>query len=369
MTMARSRITAVALAVGALVALGVGLLLLDARPEQTPAAGFLGSEFMFASELEPDLLLPSSGAPSAYRRADAAFVALGAEGYLERSVTVVASFETDVAAATAGAQVDTPDATALVLGRILVVTGLPADAGEEPIPLVAELGALGADVLVEGDRYGEGAIVVDMTCDAPTAEVATSLAASLGDFASAPGLGRPPWVHPPLTESEELARATYRRWVETYRSSALDSDWMAEYGRRLLAATSDGEREELIAELRQRVVEERPAGLDHDVHPGVWALLVAAPTGNDAEESAAWRRELASLMGALPAEADHPTWYERRHAALIGSVQATGTRLKLGWVTFYRFALGMTGLVAHLDASGCANVHVRLHDFDDIRGD
>jgi hypothetical protein len=80
MMRASSRRVVGALGASALVVLGVGLLLLNGRAEEAPAAGFLGSEFMYASELEPDLLLPSSAAPSALRRADAAFAALGEEG-------------------------------------------------------------------------------------------------------------------------------------------------------------------------------------------------------------------------------------------------------------------------------------------------
>jgi len=59
----------------------------------------------------------------------------------------------------------------------------------------------------------------------------------------------------------------------------------------------------------------------------------------------------------------------RRRRGFFSSVQASGTRLEVGFAVFNRFALGALGTLAWLDAEGCTDLRVRLTDYDEVHGD
>ena len=359
--------------VGIVVLLG-GLFVVHRVPAVTPAGGFL-QDFLYADPAGPQAAIPATGAAENAAAADAAFVALGEQAYGEVYwSTVVATFGTEEEAAVAASEVDLPaGAVALRQGPMLVVTPLEHEPEGLPDPLIAVLEGLGADVLVEGDRYGEGTIVVDLTCSASSDEDAAELAEEIGDYGSLLyySYARPPWVSPPLTDDEELARSTYRRWSSALADALVADGTLAEYGEAFLAASTDQERARLMAELEEHVTAVRMEGLEGEVHPGVAALLAATPTGTDSQATMTWGLQLGRFMGLLvpdlPDEA--PSWFDQRVAASIGGVQATRSSVNIGWTTFNRFAIGMPALLDHLAARGCTDIRVGLTDFDDVRGD
>jgi hypothetical protein len=359
--------------VGIAVIVG-GVALLHSRPAVVPAGGFLGSDFSYADERGPHISMTTAGAYAGHLETESMIAGLGREAYEGRyNLTIVGLFESHEAAREAGGAVEVPTgAGVLVIGPMVIVIGLEADPEGPPDPRVAQLGQHG-DVFVEGDRYGEGSIVIDLECTAESDEAAARLATAIGDYGSMLSYSyvRPPWVGEPLTDDEALARATYRRWTEEYSTSMQDDPWLAEYGRRYLAATSDGERAALQEELMTHVAESRPQRLDGDVHPGVMALVASAPREADPDAAYAWGWQLGRLMGPLQSTRgeEPPTWYEQRQAGSIGSVRAVGRQVEVGWAVFNRFALGMTGLLSYLDAQACDDVRIRLSDFDDVRGD
>lgn len=339
------------------------------------ASGGYLQEFLYADPGGPDMAMATAGAAENAATADAAFGAVGEAAYSEAYwATIVATYETEQGAAAAAATVEVPDgAVVLRQGTMLIITPLEHDPEGPPDPLVARLEGLGGEVLVEGDRYGEGSIVVDLSCVAPTEEDAARIAAEIGDYGALIhyAYARPPWVGPPLTEDEALARSTYRQWSSEIADSLVADGTLAEYGQRYLAATSADERARLAAELEEHVAERRLEGLDGDLHPGVAAVLAAAPAGTDPEASVAWGLELGRLTGPLlPDQPDQPpSWFEQRVTASIGAVQAARSSVKVGWTTFTRFAIGMPALLDYLARRECGDVRLSLTDFDDVRGD
>ena len=56
------------------------------------------------------------------------------------------------------------------------------DPEDDPTPVATQLTDLGADLLVQGDRYGEGSIVIDVSCRATDHDAAAAIAAPLADY-------------------------------------------------------------------------------------------------------------------------------------------------------------------------------------------
>ena len=363
--------------VGIAVLIG-GMLLVHAPPRTTtlggmaaPAAGYL-DEFLYASLDGPQVPLNLAAAPEAYRQADAAVTALGESGYVDRHRSVIAVFDTAAAADEALRGLALGDEeTAFALDRMLMVVGLPTGVGDEPTPLAEDL-AGSADVLVEGDRYGEGSIVLDLSCTAPDAATAAAISTALGDYGAMPYYAylRPPWRGEPLTSNEALARSTYRRWATSYRAAFQSDPWISAWSSRYVAATTDDERRALMREMTDHVGAVQP-DVEGEAHPGVMALLDQGAEGADADAYYDWGHALGTLAGMLPTEAPdgRPTWFEQRYGAQVGAVRASGERVDIGWVSSNTFAVAATGLLSYLDAQGCANARIALSDFDDVRGD
>ena len=59
---------------------------------------------------------------------------------------------------------------------ILILMPIEHDPESPPDSRIAQLSGLGARVLVEGDRFGEGSIVVDLSCTAASEEDAADIA-------------------------------------------------------------------------------------------------------------------------------------------------------------------------------------------------
>lgn len=340
---------------------------------QDLAGGYL-QDFMNADAAGPSIPVPPGVAGAAHLDMEGFFAAMDEASYDRRGVTVAGILPTDADAASAADALDLPaDVATVTLGRLLLVAGLAGDPDDRPHPAVAALRDRGGDVLVEGDRFGEGTVVVDVACTAPSADAAATLATALGDYASmlSYAFARPPWIGPPLTDDEALARATSRRWAQGYGERLANAPWLAEYGQRIAAAGSDAERAALAAELESRVREQAPDMLGDDAHPGMAALIAGQPTGRDLDATYAWGRAMGRLAGPVAAADPEagPTWYEQRHLAQIGGVRTSAATVELGWITFNRIALGLPALLEHLESAGCGGLRVALTDFDEVRGD
>ena len=361
--------------VGIVMLLG-GLFALHQTPAMTPAGGYLGGEFMYADPRGPETSIPVAGARQVADATATAFRELGEAAFMDTYwATIVAIFEDETDASSAASVVDVPDGASLVQhGPILILMPIEHDPESPPDPRIAQLSGLGARVLVEGDRFGEGSIVVDLSCTAASEEDAGIIATAVGDYGAAPyyAYARPPWVGPPITVDEALARSTFRLWTSSFVDSMSVDGALAEYANRFLAATSPEERERLMAEMGEHIASQQLEGLDgEEVHPGVVALLAASPTGGDSDDTTEWGLQIGRFMGPLlPEEPERePTWFEQREGASIGAVQAVGSTVKLGWTSFNRIAIGLPALIGYLGEHGCDDVQVRLSDFDDVRGD
>jgi hypothetical protein len=331
-----------------------------------------GTTFFFADPRGPDASVPLTGIRSAYGLADRALAALGESGYVERGITVVGQFATAADATTAADEIVVPDeGTVIVHGPFVIVVGLDGDEEATGHPVADTLAELGAETFVEGDRYGEGAIVLDLSCVAASEAGADAMAATLEDTGISLPAARPPWVDPPLTADERLARSTYRRWNEAFLARVQGDPLVASLGQRIAFAESDAERERLNAELVERLASLEPVALGGETHAGVMTLIENRPTGPGADAYAIWQRELSALMGTVASSGPDgdPTWFEQRHTGFFSSVEASGTRLQVGFAIFNRFALGALGTLAWLDAEGCTDVRVRLTDNDEVSGD
>ncbi|MDQ2674916.1 MAG: hypothetical protein M3Y40_09700, partial [Chloroflexota bacterium] len=246
--------------VGIVVLIG-GLFAFLGRPATSPLGGVTAGSggylqtFMYAAlDGPPDEPLDLAGAGRTYAEVDAAIAGHGEDAYAERRRHVVALFDTAAEAETARETVEgPPNHQAFVLDRLLFIIGLPTDEDGGPTPIADELRADAALVLVEGDRYGEGTIALDLTCTAPDDAAAIEIATALGDYGAFPYYAhlRPPWVGEPLTDDEALARSTYRRWASAMQTAFGTDPWIASWSQRYVAARTTEERGSLQAELAQ----------------------------------------------------------------------------------------------------------------------
>lgn len=349
----------------------VGSALAVGTPRLSEVGGFPSPDAFFTDERGPDLGLAIADVGALNQEADAAAVALGEDSYAERSLALVATFESNADAVRAADSVvlEAP-ARILIVDRILLAYQLVPDPEDDPDPVAAQLTDLGADVLVQGDRFGEGQVVADVTCRATDHDAAAAIATPLADLATADPYARPPWVGPPLTDDEALARSTYRRWTASYADAFANDPWMIDYTDRILAADTEAEYAALNAELQAHVSQITVPGLEGEVHPEVAALLASTPDGTDPDGYTEWQLELSRLMGPVPTSGGGlPSWLDQRQVAYLAGSRAVDDRVEIGWVTFNRFELGFTGLLAFLEQQSCEDVRVRLTNYDDVRLD
>lgn len=231
-----------------------------------------------------------------------------------------------------------PEQAVRRVGETLYVTGLGvADEEEdEGHPFVEVFEALGAvRVLVEGDRCGEGAIVVDMSARAPSEEAATDLADELADYWSLLYYmwARPPWHPLELSPDEHKARRTYHRLVTKSARRPF---------RDLLFRGSAGP----------------------DDHRELAALYRKRPLTLDPSKLNRWGEKMGRLTGPLPGGQQ-----DTALCAATGHVRHEGERVDLAWINFTRFGAGFPAFLAYLWQAGCRDIRYDLVDFDDVRGD
>jgi hypothetical protein len=275
------------------------------------------------------------------------------------------------------------DDAVYTLGPILVVTGLKSesrgDSDETQLhPLARLLAAVGGEVLLEGDRYGEGSIVADASCRLEPSASPDALRDELGEVIETSGQfsARPPWIGPPITAEERLARATYRRWTEGMAAAFNDQD-LRELAQRMATTTDPSERQAAMAEFQREIVDRGLSKIEGELDLETLVLLLDPPAIDmstfDASAYEAWQRTIGERMGQLPMReteygaAPFPDDYAR--LATTGSVTLNGDRLELGWTMFGRFAAGMPYLAAYLAEQGCVDMKLGTVDFDTVRGD
>jgi hypothetical protein len=268
-----------------------------------------------------------------------------------------------------GGAPDDAGAAVWTLGPFLFVTGLKSDQWAKtdvpPIhPLAHLLAAQGADVRVEGGTMGEGA-VVDASCAIADPAVGRRLRDDIGDamVAAAAYDARPPWIGPPITDKERLARATLARWSGAVASALSDADTVALAQRVAQAATPD-ERTAALKDFQQRILKEGSRRVEGEVDPEVLALLLAAPQGSDDTADASWRARLGAAMGALPThDVDGvavPAWDDAAKLAIFGADRLNGDRLEISQLSFNQFPAGFSSLAAYLADQGCRDLRIGL---------
>jgi hypothetical protein len=336
------------------------------------AVGGYLAEFAYAAIDAPSEAIAITDAATAYAAVADAYDAIGEEELAVRHGAVVALFD-NAAAARAAADAVEADGLTVVVDRLVVVVGLDTQ-DETALHEVVEAVSDARLALVEGDRGGEGSIVVDAACEAPSDAAASEIATALGDYGAAPSYAfiRPPWLGPPLTADEALARSTYRRWMAAYTASFADDPFIASWAARFEGASSQAEARRLMDELTSHMLDQRPV-LDGEIHREVIDVIANHMASGDPDAYTQAGRRLGELMGAMPSSAgatdDEPSWYDTRHGGSIGSVRAVRSTVQVGWASFTTFPLGALGLLSYLDAHGCDEVRIGLSDFDDVRGD
>jgi hypothetical protein len=271
------------------------------------------------------------------------------------------------------------DDAVYAIGPVLVITGLKSETQSQidfpPLhPLAHLLAAAGGDVLVEGDRFGEGSIVADVSCRLDDAAEGGQLIDDVGDAILTGGQysTRPPWMGPSLTDSERLARATIRRWWKG-ASAAMQDAQVREYANRLIDANAE-DRARITEEFGAYIAKRGVELIDGPVDPEVLALLLeSANTDTTAAKGEEAKQELATRLGSLPVTkteyGDHPAPDDYARLAITGSVRIHSGRLEIGWLAFGRMAAGLPSLAGYLTAHGCTDLRVGLVDFDAVRGD
>ncbi|HEU4921269.1 MAG TPA: hypothetical protein VFT20_16130 [Candidatus Limnocylindrales bacterium] len=277
-----------------------------------------------------------------------------------------------------GGEPDDAEAAVYTLGPVLFVTGLKYehDGNDAPPlhPLAHVLAAAGGDVLLEGEEKGWGpsSVVVDVSCRPADEATGAALLDALGDaIVTTEFHTRPPWLGPPLTASEALARATYRRWLEGTMDAMSDPRYL-EFAERLQSA-DEAEIEATMREFAAWVAEEGLAEMEGELDPEVLALLVSGSGETDMDERARWAVDVGRRMGQLPLEAtewgERPTTDDYERTANVGALRLNDGRLEVGWLGFGRVAFGLPLLAGWLTERGCDDLRVGFADFDDVRGD
>lgn len=270
---------------------------------------------------------------------------------------------------------DTPRDAVVVLGSTLVVRGIQGAA-----PMRAVRGLLSGypgEVLVEGDRYGEGAIVTDLSCRPEDPTKAHVVAADLHDFAgtSADFFLRPPWARPPITSAERLARSTYTRFYDALELAAAADPETQElwfHYRRALRAGDMDRLERVQGRITERRRELSPARLEGAYDPRTLASLRTEPLEPDARPR--WAARVGRRMGQLPIteRGGELVLTEGRHLSANPTLLSVRLEDRLDVSMFLpigRFAPSLASLVVYLDRVGCADVRYRPLDWDTVRAD
>ena len=270
---------------------------------------------------------------------------------------------------------DTPRDAVVVLGSSLAVRGIQGAAAMRAVRRL--LSGYPGEVLVEGDRYGEGAIVTDLSCSPTDPTKAHVVAADLHDYAGTPAdfFLRPPWARPPITSAERLARSTYTRFNDVLELAAAADPETQElwfhYRQALRAGDTDrlGRVQDRIAERRREL---SPVRLEGDYDPKTLASLRTEPLEPDARPR--WAARVGRRMGQLPVTErgdEYVVALGRRFSAdpTLLSVRLEDRLDVSMFLPMGHFAPSLAALVLHLDRAGCADVRYRILDWDTVRAD
>ena len=334
----------------------------------TPAGGYLGGEFMYADPRGPEMSYPRRPAPTRARRKTATtFGELGEAAFMDTYwATIVATFEDETDAGSAAAVVDIPEgARRRAAGTDPAArTHRARTRGTVLDPRIARAAA-GSGLkssIQERTALREGSIVVDLDCTAASEQEACRHGDRHGRLRRRSGsrsmVARPPWVGPPITADEALARSTFRRRTSSFADSLKRSQapWPSTRTRNL-AATSPRTSSEPPTALKmgEHVADQQIEGLGgEEVHPGVVARLAASPTSGDFgrdDRIGAWSSgaSTAARRRRRMSPSESQTCSEQRAgAASTGAVQAVGSTVKLGWTSFNRIAIGLPALIGYL---------------------
>ena len=263
-----------------------------------------------------------------------------------------------------------------------------AQAPGEPVyrsPLTSALVESADLVLVEGDRSGEGAIAFGTTCTGDP-ERLLPLSQDLADHVVI-SRAQPPWMSPGIDDDQRRARRTLRL-MRTLRGAALgqvlfDDPEFTTLNRALGAAADRGDSEAIrdaIDDLQSHIVRAMPVALP-DLGPIAATLdpdVVSAEVARYAEllASPVLARAASGTPGAV---ATRPPLDERYGPATANTpwqsgdayfeVALQGRELALWSGIWSGIAEGLPSFMDSLTQSGCGEIRVVFHDFDDVRGD
>jgi hypothetical protein len=241
-------------------------------------------------------------------------------------------------------------------------------------PIERLLVKAGATVLLEGDRFSEGGMVLDASCRPPDAATAQRLADEIDEaILSTQYYAIPPWVEEPTAE-QVLARATVRRWADASIRAMNDPRVAALFGQMGRASSAEDLRR-LGEELAQILRERGPELLDGPVDAEVLTLLASGSELLPEPSARAARNEqIGALLGAFPLRDVEQGYRFPRlddYATLmyIGETRVQGDRLELGVLSPVRFSVAGVQLLAYLDDAGCTDLRIRLTDVDEALPD
>lgn len=282
--------------------------------------------------------------------------------------------EVDEAAADAAAETAAESAAADATAAADAAAGADGAEATYRAPLVLALQASASSLLVEGDRFGEGAIAFDLACIGDAAELLT-LEQDLADLDQRL-LMRPPWADPPLTLEERRARRTQRLASQlaggAFAEDLLRSGEMERLTRDLERAADAGDDDatlEALAAVQAHLAELVPAALP-DLGPLGQAVdgdVLATALGDlSAPLVTPSPEELLVRARAFGAPDDGLSW---RDGSASYEVRAQDRRLWVTLGTWLGIAQGFGPFVGYLDANGCDDIRVVFYDYDDVRGD
>ncbi len=266
-----------------------------------------------------------------------------------------------------------------VLGPYLLVADLAEDqvSGDPEVydeyrgPLVRGLEREGATVLVEGDRLGEGAITMDLTCEGESRKL-RQLTQDMADLQIIQQGLQPPWLGEVLPEQRSARRTA--RLVQHLQSTAYLEAYEddAEVQRRLAvlqaAAGAGAPTRRLLEQVQERMTElaselEIPAldrfgaAIDREVLAWEMGRRFAGSLGDPVQAEERRQHYGAGLTEAF------------RDGTFAGGVGVVGDELQVAFATWSGLVLGFPPLVDWLREEGCEEVRVAFVDFDDVRED
>jgi hypothetical protein len=271
-----------------------------------------------------------------------------------------------------GGAPDTATDAVYTLGPILVVTGLksepvPSEVDPPLHPLAHLLAAQGAGVFFEGDRYGQGTVGTDASCHIADRASAEKIRDDLGDaIATSQYNARPPWIGPPLTDAERLARATSRRWSAGIVAAFHDSE-IRDLAEQIASSSNEVEREAAMTAFQRKIQERGMANVEGELDPETMALMVDAPLGTDVDAYRAWENRVGERMGRVELHAtqfgDIPQPDDYARMPTYGAVRLNGDRLEMSQLMAGRFGAGFPYLAGYLADHGCDDLRARVFDF------